>query len=169
MPPLLRFDPSAAFVPKTGIEQSDVASLGPLLDKLRDEICEIDVRMLAGAIATPSSKQPLHGGFYRLPEQQLAEYEADRSGSELALILAATKRLMSEVDRVVVVGSGGSFLGARAVMDACCQPYFNELSRGERGSRPRICFAGNSIDNDVIARLAALARCASRASCHECR
>ncbi len=34
-------------------------------------------------------------------------------------------------------------------MDACCQPYFNELSRGQRGSRPRIYFEGNNVDNDA--------------------
>ena len=40
-------------------------------------------------------------------------------------------------------------MGAKALMDACCQPYFNELSRGERGSRPRIFFEGNNVDNDA--------------------
>ncbi|MCA9133891.1 MAG: glucose-6-phosphate isomerase [Planctomycetales bacterium] len=149
MSQLLRFDPSAAFLPRTGLEPTEVASLGPTLDKLRDEICDIDVKMLAGEIATPDSKQPLDAGFYRLPERLLADYEADRQGSELARILAVTKQLMSEVDRVVVLGIGGSYMGARALMDACCQPYFNELSRGQRGSRPRIYFEGNNVDNDA--------------------
>jgi glucose-6-phosphate isomerase len=57
--------------------------------------------------------------------------------------------MMTEVDRVVVLGIGGSYMGAKALMDACCQPYFNELSRGERGSRPRIYFEGNNVDNDA--------------------
>lgn len=34
-------------------------------------------------------------------------------------------------------------------MDACCEPYFNELSRPERGSRPRMYFEGNNLDNDA--------------------
>ncbi len=34
-------------------------------------------------------------------------------------------------------------------MEACCHPYFNELSRGERGSRPRMYFEGNNVDNDA--------------------
>jgi glucose-6-phosphate isomerase len=149
MATLLRFDPSAAFLPETGLELGDVASLSSQLEKLRDEVCDIDVKMLAGEIATPDSKQPLDAGFYLLPERLLSEYEADRQGSELARILAVTKQLMSEVDRVVVLGIGGSYMGARALMDACCQPYFNELSRGERGSRPRIYFEGNNVDNDA--------------------
>lgn len=149
MPPMLRFDPSAAFIPNTGVEQSDVASLAPQLERLRDEVCDIDVKMLAGEIATPDSKQPLDAGFYLMPERLLAEYQADRSGSELARLLATTKQLMADVDRVVVLGIGGSYMGARALMDACCQPYFNELSRGDRGSRPRIYFEGNNVDNDA--------------------
>ncbi|MFN3193681.1 MAG: glucose-6-phosphate isomerase [Aureliella sp.] len=146
---LLRFDPAAAFIPETGLEPSDVSSIGSQLEKLRDEICDIDVKMLAGEIAVPDSKQPLDAGFYLMPERLLSEYEADRQGSELARILAVTKQLMTEVDRVVVLGIGGSYMGARALMDACCQPYFNELSRGERGSRPRIYFEGNNVDNDA--------------------
>lgn len=149
MATLLRFDPSAAFLSDTGLEPSDVASLSAQLEKLRDEVCDIDVKMLSGEIATPDSKQPLDAGFYLLPERLLSEYEADRQGSELARILAVTKQLMTEVDRVVVLGIGGSYMGARALMDACCQPYFNELSRGERGSRPRIYFEGNNVDNDA--------------------
>jgi len=35
-------------------------------------------------------------------------------------------------------------------MEACCDPYFNELSRGERGSRPRMYFAGDDFDNDYL-------------------
>lgn len=149
MSQLLKFDPAGSFIPETGLEQADVASLGSTLEKLRDEVCDIDVKMLAGDIATPSSKEPLDAGFYLLPEKLLSEYEADRQGSELARILATTKKLMSEVDRVVVLGIGGSYMGAKALMDACCQPYFNELSRGQRGSRPRIYFEGNNVDNDA--------------------
>ncbi|MCA9190317.1 MAG: glucose-6-phosphate isomerase [Planctomycetales bacterium] len=149
MSDLLRFDPSGAFLPQTGLEPGQVDALAQRLEAIRDDICFTDVKMLAGELPIPSDKQPLDAGFYLLPERLLSEYEADRSGSELARILAVTKRLMSEVDRVVVLGIGGSFMGARALMDSCCQPYFNELTRGERGSRPRIYFEGNNVDNDA--------------------
>ena len=146
---LLSFDPSGAYIPNTGLDRSQVNSLGPTLEQIRDEICDIDVKMLQGSIPTPSAKEPLDAGFYLLPERLLSEYEADRQASELARILAKTKSLMAEVDRVVVLGIGGSYMGAKSLMDACCQPYFNELSRGERGSRPRIYFEGNNVDNDA--------------------
>src|SRR5690606_4612893 len=67
--------------------------------------------------------------------------------------------LASDIDAVVVLGIGGSYMGARAMMDACCDPYHNELSRAGRGSRPRMYFEGNNVDNDasqaLLSRLAA--------------
>jgi glucose-6-phosphate isomerase len=40
-------------------------------------------------------------------------------------------------------------MGARDLFEACCHPYHNELSRAERGSRPRLYFEGNNVDNDA--------------------
>ena len=149
MSELLRFDPSGVFLAETGLRRAEVAELGPQLERLRDEVCDIDVKMLRGEIPIPDTKQPLDAGFYLLPEQLLDEYAAQRESSQLGRILSATKALMAEVDRVVVLGIGGSYMGARALMDACCQPYYNELGRGQRGSRPRIYFEGNNVDNDA--------------------
>ena len=39
--------------------------------------------------------------------------------------------------------------GARALMEACCHPYHNELNRASRGSVPRMYFEGNNVDNDA--------------------
>jgi glucose-6-phosphate isomerase len=149
MTQLLRFDPSSVFLPETGLEPSDVVKLEPRLEQLRHEICDTDVQRLAGELPTPAEKQPLDAGFYLLPELLLADYLTLRGNSELGRILATTKSMMAEVDRVVVLGIGGSYAGAKALLDGCCQPYFNELSRGERGSRPRIYFEGNNLDNDA--------------------
>ena len=146
---LLRFDPTAAYLPSTGLEPAQVQSLEPTLAKLREEMVDIDMQMLAGKLPIPESKQPLDAAFYSLPERLLAEYEADRKGSELGRILSVAKRFQERLDRVVVLGIGGSYMGARALLDACCQPYWNELSRGARGSRPRMYFEGNNVDNDA--------------------
>ncbi len=153
---LLRLNTASAWLAGNGIEPSQLACLGPVLDKLRDEICDIDEKMLAGDIPTPPSKRPLETGFVRLPERMLAEYEAARNDSELGRMLAATKQLMTEVDRVVVLGNSECLSGPRALLRACCQPYFNELSRGERGSRPRMLFVGENLDNDEIQGLLSL-------------
>lgn len=150
MTPLLRFDASSAMQGDHGLEPSELARLGPALDKLRDEMCDIDEKMLAGEIAIPPAKQPLHAAFASLPQRLLAEYEADRPASQLGRMLAVTKQLMTEVDRVVVLADRDWLGGPRALMQACCQPHFNELTRGERGSRPRMVFVGDSLDNDAV-------------------
>ena len=41
----------------------------------------------------------------------------------------------------------------RALLEACCHPYHNELSREARKGRPRIYFEGNNVDNDAVAGL----------------
>ncbi|MGN6136146.1 MAG: glucose-6-phosphate isomerase [Aureliella sp.] len=146
---LLRFDPAAAFLPNTGLDKAQVQSLEPTLDKLRQEIVDVDVQLLAGQGTIPAAKQPLDAAFYLLPERLLSEYEQDRQQSELGRILSVAKRFQQTLDRVVVLGIGGSYMGARALMDACCQPYWNELTRGARGSRPRMYFEGNNVDNDA--------------------
>lgn len=147
---LLHLDTNLAQLSAATPQQNNLASLGPELDKLRDEICDVDEKMLAGDIPTPLSKQPLESGFVRLPERLLAEYEANRPTSQLGRMLAITKQLMTEVDRIVVLGDVESLCGPRALMQACCQPHFNELSRGGRGSRPRMLFVGDCLDNDSV-------------------
>ncbi|MEK6237698.1 MAG: glucose-6-phosphate isomerase, partial [Planctomycetales bacterium] len=56
--------------------------------------------------------------------------------------------LADTVDRVIVLGIGGSYMGARSLFEALCHPYHNELPRGARGKRPRVYFEGNNVDND---------------------
>lgn len=106
--------------------------------------------------AVPAEKQPLDAGFHMLPERMLAAYKKEGATSELGRILGVAARLRDRVDRIVVLGIGGSYMGAKALMDGCCEPYFNELSRSQRGSRPRMYFEGNNLDNDASAGLLSL-------------
>ena len=117
------------------------------LMEVRDEVLKIDLELFANG-KIPSEKQPLDAGFIELPERLLDDYHADRGASELGKILETAKHIQASVDRVVVLGIGGSYMGIKALMESCCQPYFNEYSRGERGGRPRMYFEGNNVDND---------------------
>ncbi len=150
MAQLLSFDPSGAYIPENGLSTSEVARLESVLHILRDEVCDGDVGRIEPQPPMPAQQQSWEAGFFRLPELLLQDYQRLRHESELGRILAITKSLMAEVDRVVVLGAGCDYLGVRALLDACCQPYFNELSRGERGSRPRIYFEGNGLDSDAL-------------------
>lgn len=146
---MLRFDPSGAYVGEHGLQAAQVSALLPRLHSIREQICGPESEMLAGNRPIPAEYDPLDAAFFPLPEKLLTEYQADRKGSELGRIFKLAHQLHAAVDRVVVLGIGGSYMGAKALMDSCCQPFFNELSRGDRGSKPRMYFEGNNVDNDA--------------------
>lgn len=149
---LIAYDPAGIFLARTGLAREDWHALAPRLIAARHEILGTDLSLPAERVVPPD-RAPLDAGFFELPTKILAEYQADKSpdrrGSELGRILLTARRLQDAVDRVVVLGIGGSYLGARALMEACCEPYFNELDRGQRGSRPRMYFEGHNFDNDA--------------------
>lgn len=84
-----------------------------------------------------------------VPERLLAAYGTRRPESELFAILRTARRIREAVDRVIVIGSDRFVAGTRAIVDACCHPFHNELCRGERGGRPRLSCEGFGIDNDA--------------------
>ena len=148
--PLLRYDTSGTVGDGLPLNVADLGAIYPPLDACRQEMLITDMQLYEGdAGEIPPEKIPLDAGFLELPEKILDEYETARDGSELDRILAAAARLRDEVDRVVVLGIGGSYMGAKALFDACCHPYHNELTRAERGGVPRIYFEGNNVDNDA--------------------
>ena len=149
---LLSFDPSGAIHPEYGISQTQLDQLGYTLESLRQEVAETD-REIYESGSIPEAKQPLDARFMWLPQEQLTAYEKHRDQSELGRIFKIALRLHEVVDAVAVLGIGGSYMGARALMDACCNPYHNELARGRRGSKPRMYFEGNNVDNDASAAL----------------
>jgi glucose-6-phosphate isomerase len=144
----IAYDPSGVFIDGAGISKADLAGFAPQLEAARAETLA-DLELLKNKLPVPREKELLDAGFIDLPERLLGEYKKDRRGSELGRILVAAARLNEAVDRVVVLGIGGSYMGARALMEARCHPYHNELSRGERGGKPRMFFEGNNVDNDA--------------------
>ncbi|MEN6449129.1 MAG: glucose-6-phosphate isomerase [Thermoguttaceae bacterium] len=128
----------------TGLVEADLRWLAPRLEGARREVME-NLRTYRRGLPVPEDLQPMDAAFFDLPEQML-----DAQRPLLGQIMAAGDRLAKEVDRVLVIGIGGSYMGARAVFDACCHPYHNEISRQRRGGRPRIYFEGNNLDNDAV-------------------
>ena len=74
----------------------------------------------------------------------------DYDKEEFERIKAAAAKIREDSDVLVVAGIGGSYLGARAVIEAVKGMYHNELDNGLK-----IYFCGNSISptylNDIIA------------------
>ena len=59
------------------------------------------------------------------------------------------EKLAGQSEVVVVIGIGGSYLGARAVIEALQNPFKAYVNDGERKS-PAILYAGNSISEDYM-------------------
>jgi glucose-6-phosphate isomerase len=136
-----------AAVRQTGLGQADLRGLAPRLLAARQEVLE-DLVLLERGGPIPKEKLPLDAAFCDLPERLL-----DQDRPLLNDILATGNRLAAQCDRVVVLGIGGSYMGARALFEALCHPYHNELPRPARRRRPRIYFEGNNVDNDAAAGL----------------
>ncbi len=153
----IAFDPSGCFIDKYGISSEDLAQFSSRVKDARDQLLKVDARIFAQGVV-PVEMQPLDAGFLEQPELMLDAYHSDRPNSPLGQILQTASRIQNATDRVVVLGVGGSYMGARALMECCCQPYFNEFSRAERGGRPRMYFAGNNLDNDWSQGLLSLLR-----------
>ena len=65
----------------------------------------------------------------------------DYDKEEFARIKAAAKKIQETADVLVVIGIGGSYLGARAAIELLRTPMYNLLPK----NTPEIYFAGNSI------------------------
>lgn len=101
----------------------------------------------------PMSMRPLQPGFIDLPQKQLDTYKRKQDASELGKVLRLAQRLRDTVDRVVVLGVGGSYLAPRAIFDALCHAHHNEMPAKLRMGKPRVYFEGNSFDSDGLQEL----------------
>ena len=68
---------------------------------------------------------------------------------ELARIQAAARRIQKNSQALVVIGIGGSYLGARGVIECLCSPNYNLKKK----NTPNIYFVGNGLDNDQLAEV----------------
>ena len=85
-------------------------------------------------------------GWVQLPEN----YDKE----EFARIKAAAAKIRKDTDILIVIGIGGSYLGARAAIEFLKGPYYNQL----RDGAPEIYFAGNSISGAYLADIMAMCR-----------
>ena len=149
---MLKYDPSGCLFDNGGTSQADLDALATQLEAARAEVMA-DAELWAAGAEVPAEKQPLDAGFHLLPDRLLAEHAEKGAESELGKLQATADRLASTCKSVVVLGIGGSYMGARALLEGCCHPYYNEVSAEARGNRPKIYFEGNNVDNDAVSGL----------------
>ena len=68
---------------------------------------------------------------------------------EFSRIQKAAKKIQADSKALVVIGIGGSYLGARAVIELLKSPNYNLLPK----STPDIYFAGNGISSDALSEI----------------
>ena len=77
-------------------------------------------------------------GWVRLPE--------DYDKAEFARIKAAAKKIQSDSQALVVIGIGGSYLGARGVIECLRSPNYNLKKK----NTPNLYFIGNGLSSDAL-------------------
>lgn len=73
-------------------------------------------------------------------------YSYDNNKEEYVKIKAISEKIMSDSDAVIVIGTGGSYMGARATISAINGENFNDFP----SNVPKIFFAGNNLSEKSL-------------------
>ncbi|MBX9974105.1 glucose-6-phosphate isomerase [Cytobacillus firmus] len=71
---------------------------------------------------------------------------ANYDKEEFSRIQKAAEKIKSDSDVLIVIGIGGSYLGARAAIEMLQHSFYNALPKEKRGT-PQVLFAGNNISS----------------------
>ena len=123
-------------------------------EHLRQYVTDAELQQIAGEVLA-AKKTLLAGngngndflGWKKLPRQitdrELEDYEAIRD-----------KWMKKGVNLVIAIGIGGSYLGAKCVMEALSHNFAKQLKRKDA---PEVVFAGNNLSEEYLAELMDLA------------
>ena len=100
-----------------------------------------DLKKAADMLANHNGPGGDFTGWVYLPR----DYDKD----EFARIKAAAKKIKEQSEVLVVIGIGGSYLGARAVVELLGSPNYNLKKK----DTPDIYFAGNGLSTDALLEL----------------
>lgn len=73
----------------------------------------------------------------------------DYDKEEFSRIQKAAEKIKMDSDILLVIGIGGSYLGARAAIDALHHSFYNVLPKEKRGT-PQVIFVGNNISSTYM-------------------
>ncbi|MGN1310097.1 MAG: glucose-6-phosphate isomerase [Clostridia bacterium] len=113
----------------TNIKDKEIMKYKDKVEKAHNELHEM------------ATKENEFAGWLTLPTNYDKE-EFDR-------IKKAADKIKNDSEVLVVIGIGGSYLGARAVIEALTNTFYNILPQKQR-KLPQIFFAGNNMSPDYI-------------------
>ena len=124
--------------------QLDYSKLAPFVADHELEYMQTQVTAVDKALREGTGAGNDFTGWIDLPEN----YDKE----EFARIKKAAAKIQSDSEVLVVIGIGGSYLGARAAIEFLTHSFNYLLSKEERKA-PQIFFAGNSISSTYLADL----------------
>jgi glucose-6-phosphate isomerase len=147
-PPTSEWTPVAELRARHFISPARLRELAPRMIQIRSQVAaERDLQQV------PPELQPLDAGFIDFPARFLDQFRRKSEASELGKVIAQAARMREQVDNVVILGIGGSYMGPRALFEALRSSYHNQLPAKNRLDVPRIFFEGNNADNDALQEL----------------
>lgn len=148
VPTLEEWTPAAELRQRHFLPAGKLRDLIPRVMQVRSQVAtERDLKQV------PPEMAPLDAGFIDLPQKLLDQNKRQADVSILGRIETLADHMRSQVDRFVILGIGGSYMGARALFDALKSTYHNDLPAKDRSGTPRIYFEGNNLDNDSLQEL----------------
>ena len=140
--------PAAELRSQHFLHPATIRELMPRLMQVRSQVAaERELRQV------PPEMAPLEAGFIDLPQKTLDQHRRQGDSSYLGRTLIQAGKLREQTDHVIILGIGGSYLGARALFEALRSAYHNQLPPEKRLGTPRIYFEGNNADNDSLQEL----------------
>ncbi|MBE7043375.1 MAG: glucose-6-phosphate isomerase [Ruminococcaceae bacterium] len=121
---------------KISFDWSNSALSAHEIDCLKDQVALANKTLMEG---TGAGNDFL--GWVNLP------FDYDKE--EFNRILAASEKIKKESEVLIVIGIGGSYLGARAAIEFLQSPFYNQKQK----DTPDIYFAGNSISSTYLQEL----------------
>ena len=112
---------------------SFAGDFAPVLDEAKQTLA----RLLAGSAGVDGT------GWLKLPEQMSAIVPA---------VMTAAQRICADSQVLVVIGIGGSYLGARAAIDFIQSVHYNALKK----NTPDVYFVGNNLSGEHLEQVIAL-------------
>lgn len=122
----------------------DLSPAAPFLHP--EELSALEPQVLAAAKILDSRTGPGNDflGWLDLPVKY------DRA--EFKRIKAAAKKIQRQSEILIVIGIGGSYLGAKAALEFCGHSFYNNLPKKQRKT-PEIYFAGTNISGTYLTHL----------------
>ena len=122
----------------------DYSKAAPFLGAHEVENMRVQTETAAKTLMDKSGAGNDFLGWIDLP----VNYDKD----EFARIKQAAAKIQSDSEILIVIGIGGSYLGAKAALEMLCDSFYNLQCKCSRKT-PRVLFAGNSISSTYLSEL----------------